>query len=203
MSLVTDEIRAAASETYEGDDICQEKSRLLLTEMNLPNGLLPLKDMEECGYVKETGFVWLRQKAKCEHRFEKIGRPVRYATEVTAYVEPNRIRKLTGVKTKELLLWVTLSDIYVDDPPTGKITFKTPAGLSRSFPVEAFQIEEPKVVEEKENEKEKEKEKEEAGDGGLPAPEEKEEVKANLLPEKEVKVDAPAAAAAAVEVKEV
>ncbi|GER46892.1 hypothetical protein STAS_23952 [Striga asiatica] len=197
MSLVTDEIRAAASEMYEGDEICQEKSRFLLTEMNLPNGLLPLKDMEECGYVKETGFVWLRQKAKCEHRFEKIGRPVRYATEVTAYVEPNRIRKLTGVKTKELLLWVTLSDIYVDDPPTGKITFKTPAGLSRSFPVEAFQIEEePKVVEEKE------KEKEEAGDGGVPAPEEKEEVKDNLpAPEKEVKVDAPAAAA--VEVKEV
>ncbi|CAA0834648.1 Protein of unknown function- DUF538 [Striga hermonthica] len=148
MSLVTDEIRAAASERYEGDEICREKSRQLLTEMNLPNGLLPLKDMSECGYVKDTGFVWLRQKASSEHRFEKIGRPVRYAAEVTAYVEPNRIRKLTGVKTKELLLWVNLSEISVDDPPTGKITFKTPAGLSRSFPVEAFQIdEEPPRVE--------------------------------------------------------
>ncbi|CAK9174753.1 unnamed protein product [Ilex paraguariensis] len=142
MSLVTEEIKASASEMYYGDEICQEKSKFLLTEMGLPNGLLPLKDIEECGYVKETGFVWLKQKKKSEHRFEKIGKPVQYATEVTAYVEPNRIKKLTGVKTKELLLWITLSEIYVDDPPTGKITFKTPAGLFRSFPVSAFEIEE-------------------------------------------------------------
>ncbi|KAK4427589.1 hypothetical protein Salat_1527800 [Sesamum alatum] len=142
MSLITEEIRASASEMYRGDAICQEKSKFLLTEMGLPNGLLPLKDIEECGYVKDTGFVWLIQKKKSEHKFEKIGRPVQYAREVTAVVEPKRIKKLTGVKTKELLMWVSLSDIYVDDPPTGKITFKTPTGLSRSFPVEAFQIEE-------------------------------------------------------------
>ncbi|KAL0384746.1 UNVERIFIED_CONTAM: hypothetical protein Sradi_2868900 [Sesamum radiatum] len=142
MSLITDEIRSSASEMYRGDAICQEKSKFLLTEMGLPNGLLPLKDIEECGYVKETGFVWLIQKKKSEHKFEKIGRPVQYAREVTAYVEPKRIKKLTGVKTKELLMWVSLSEIYVDDPPTGKITFKTPTGLSRSFPVEAFQLEE-------------------------------------------------------------
>lgn len=144
MSLVTDEIRASASEMYQGDAICQEKSKFLLTEMNLPNGLLPLKDIEECGYVKDTGFVWLKQKKKCEHKFEKIGKPVQYATEVTAYVEPNRIKKLTGVKAKELLMWLTLTEIYVDDPPSGKIHFKTPTGLSRTFPVDAFLIEEEK-----------------------------------------------------------
>ncbi|KAI3448467.1 hypothetical protein Pfo_005132 [Paulownia fortunei] len=142
MSLVTDEIRASATEMYTGDDICQVKSKFLLTEMGLPNGLLPLHDMEECGYVKETGFVWLKQKKKCEHKFDKIGRLVQYAKEVTAYVEPNKIKNLTGVKTKELLVWLNISEIYVDDPPTGKITFKSPTGLSRSFPVSAFEIEE-------------------------------------------------------------
>lgn len=142
MSLVTEEIRAKA-ELYRGDEICQEKSKFLLTEIGLPNGLLPLHDIEECGYVKETGFVWLKQKKSITHKFEKIGKLVSYATEVTAVVEPNRIKKLTGVKTKELLIWITLSDIYVDDPPTGKITFQTPAGLSRCFPVSAFQVEEP------------------------------------------------------------
>lgn len=147
MSLITDEIRAQASEIYHGDAKCQEKSKFLLTEIGLPNGLLPLQDIEECGYVKDTGFVWLKQKNKCEHKFEKIGRLVQYDTEVTAYVEPNRIKKLTGVKTKELLIWVTLTEIYLDDPPTGKITFKTPAGLFRSFPVEAFQIEEAAMAE--------------------------------------------------------
>lgn len=125
---------------YQGDEICREKSKQLLTEMGLPNGLLPLKDIVEVGYVKETGFVWLIQKKKCEHRFEKIGKPVQYATEVTAYIEPNRITKLTGVKAKELLLWVMLREIYVDVPPTGKITFKTPTGLFRTYPVDAFQL---------------------------------------------------------------
>ncbi|KAI5326292.1 PREDICTED: unknown [Prunus dulcis] len=142
MSLVTAEIKSKADELYHGDGICQEKSKKLLTEISLPNGLLPLKDMEECGYVKETGFVWLKQKKSTTHKFEKIGKLVSYAPEVTAYVENGKIKKLTGVKTKELLVWVSLSDIYVDDPPTGKITFKTPSGLFRTFPASAFENEE-------------------------------------------------------------
>ncbi|KAK8515314.1 hypothetical protein V6N13_139712 [Hibiscus sabdariffa] len=141
MSLVTEEIKASASEIYHGDEMCQEKSKFLLQEIGLPGGLLPLKDIEECGYVKDTGFVWLKQKKSITHKFEKIGKPVTYATEVTAVVEKNKIKKLTGVKTKELLVWVSLSDIYVDDPPTGKITFQTPTGLYRSFPVSVFEIE--------------------------------------------------------------
>ncbi|XP_048127476.1 uncharacterized protein LOC115752786 [Rhodamnia argentea] len=142
MSLVAEEIKAQA-EFYRGDEMCQEKSKFFLKEAGLPNGLLPLKDMEECGYVKETGFVWMKQKKKTDHKFEQIGKLVSYAPEITAYVEKGKIKKLTGVKTKELLLWVTLSDIYVDDPPTGKITFRTPTGLFRTFPVSAFEVEEP------------------------------------------------------------
>ncbi|KAI9186649.1 hypothetical protein LWI28_019481 [Acer negundo] len=148
-SLLTEELKAKA-EIYHGDEICQEKSKELLREIGLPNGLLPLHDIEECGYVRETGHVWLKQKKSINHKFEKIGKPVIYATEVTAVVEKNKIKKLTGVKTKELLVWVTLCDIYVDDPPTGKITFKTPTGLFRTFPVSAFEVEE--VVKEKKKE---------------------------------------------------
>ncbi len=140
MALVTEEIKANA-EIYYGDETCQVKSKFLLTEVGLPNGLLPLQDIEECGYVKETGFVWLKQKKKITHKFEKIGRFASYEPEITAYVEPNKIKKLTGVKTKELLLWISLSEIYVADPPTGKITFKTPTGLYRTFPTSAFELE--------------------------------------------------------------
>ncbi|GMI84432.1 SVB-like [Hibiscus trionum] len=154
MSVVTAEIKASASEIYHGDEICQEKSKFLLQEMGLPRGLLPLKDIEECGYVKDTGFVWLKQKKSTTHKFEKIGKPVTYATEVTAVVEKNKIKKLTGVKTKELLVWVSLSDIYVDDPPTGKITFQTPTGLYRTFPVSAFEIEGEVIKENGKEEKE-------------------------------------------------
>ena len=138
---ILEEIKASASEIYHGDEICQEKSKFLLEEVGMPRGLLPLRDIEECGYVKDTGFVWLKQKKSITHRFEKIGKLVSYATEVTAVVEKGKIKKLTGVKTKELLVWITLSDIQVDDPPTGKITFKTPSGLFRTFPVSAFEIE--------------------------------------------------------------
>ncbi|KAF5763236.1 hypothetical protein HanRHA438_Chr15g0690331 [Helianthus annuus] len=150
MSIITDEIRASATELYHGDKICKEKTKVLLTEVGLPNGLLPLEDIEECGYVKDTGFVWLKQKKKKDHKFEKVGRLASYATEVTAYVEKSKIKKLTGVKTKEMMMWINLSEISVDDPPTGKITFKAPSGLFRTFPVSAFVVEEDQQLEVKE-----------------------------------------------------
>ncbi|KAK7278031.1 hypothetical protein RJT34_23053 [Clitoria ternatea] len=152
MSLVREEIKAKA-EVYHGDELCQEKSKLLLKEVGLPNGLLPLKDMIECGYEKESGFVWLKQKKTTNHKFDKIGKLVSYAPEITAYVEVGKIKKLTGVKTKELLVWITLNEIFVDDPPTtGTVTFKASGGFSRTFPASAFVVEEP-VKEEKKEEK--------------------------------------------------
>ncbi|GAB2277349.1 hypothetical protein Dimus_012053 [Dionaea muscipula] len=140
MSLVTEEMRAKAT-IYYGNESCQEKKQLLLKEVGLPEGLLPLEDVEECGYVEETGFVWLKQKKKTEHRFEKIGKLVSYATEVSAYAEPCKIKQLNGVKVKELLFWITLSEITVPVPNGHKVTFKSYAGPSRTFPAEAFFIE--------------------------------------------------------------
>nr|DAD38526.1 TPA_asm: hypothetical protein HUJ06_012848 [Nelumbo nucifera] len=107
------------AEIYHGDTLCKEKSLQLLEEISLPKGLLPLDGMKEVGYNRETGF----------HTFKRIGKQVSYANEITAF-------------SKEPLIWVTLSDIYVDDPASSKISFKTPAGISRSFPVSAFELEE-------------------------------------------------------------
>ncbi|CAM8983815.1 unnamed protein product [Rhodiola kirilowii] len=162
MSLVTEEIRAKATEIYHGNEIGQEKTKLLLKEVGLPNGLLPLQDIEEVGRVEETGFVWLKQKKKVHHKFEQIGRLATYDTEITAIADrgSGRIRKLTGVKSKELGIWLTLTEICVDKPPTGKIVFKGPSGLYRTFPVSAFEIEEGEGEEEekkKEDVKEEEK----------------------------------------------
>ncbi|MFS8008172.1 hypothetical protein Hanom_Chr14g01269561 [Helianthus anomalus] len=144
MSLVTKAIRESASEIYYGDAICQEKSKELLAEMGLPNGFLPLEDIVECGYVKDTGFVWLIQKKEKKHKFEKIGKVTAYEKEVTAYIEKFKIKKLTGVKSKELLMWIAPSEISVDNTPTGKINFKAASGLQRSFPVSAFQLDDVK-----------------------------------------------------------
>ncbi|EOA35824.1 hypothetical protein CARUB_v10021064mg [Capsella rubella] len=155
MGLVTDEVRARA-EKYTGDEICREKTREFLKEVSMPNGLLPLKDIEEVGYDRETGIVWLKQKKSIIHKFEAIGKLVSYATEVTAQVEVGKIKKLTGVKAKELLIWVTLNELALEQPITsGKINFRTPTGLSRTFPVSAFvvpEVEKPAI--EKNNVKE-------------------------------------------------
>lgn len=135
--IISDEVRAKA-EIYTGDAEGQEKTRLMLAETELPSGLLPLKDIIECGYVEETGFMWLKQKKKVDHYFAKAGRYVSYAAEVSAYAEKGRLKKITGVKAKEMLIWITLNEICVDDPPTGKLHCKALGGLGRSFPVEAF-----------------------------------------------------------------
>jgi len=143
MTLTIPEDVRAKAEVYVGDAAGQEKTRLLLQETGLPSGLLPLKDIIECGYVEETGFVWLKQRRKVDHYFAKAGRHVSYGAEVSAVAEKGRLKKITGVKAKEMLIWVTLHEICVDDPPKGKLHCKAIGGLSRSFPVEAFEADGP------------------------------------------------------------
>ncbi|KMT13893.1 hypothetical protein BVRB_4g077350 [Beta vulgaris subsp. vulgaris] len=129
------------AEIYTGAQICKQKSLELLLEINMPNGLLPMDDFEEVGYNRSTGFVWLTQKKPVQHKFTKIGKQVSYDTHVTAFVENQRMKKLHGVKAKELLIWISLNEIYIDDPASGKITFGTPTGISRSYPISAFEEE--------------------------------------------------------------
>ncbi|GMH20789.1 hypothetical protein Nepgr_022631 [Nepenthes gracilis] len=137
-SQITENHREGA-QVYHGAEICKQKSRELLEEISLPKGLLPLNDIVEFGYDRSTGFVWVKQKSAIKHHFAKIGKTVSYGTEVTAIVESRRMKRLTGVKSRELLIWVTVNEIYVDDPSSGKITFGTPTGISRSFPASAFE----------------------------------------------------------------
>ena len=65
-----------------------------------------------------------------------------YATEVTAYVEPCKIKKVTGIRAKELLVWLTVVEAAMNSPKREKITFKTTTGPYITFPTEAFMIEE-------------------------------------------------------------
>lgn len=110
----------------------------VLEEFGLPLGLLPLADVVEVGFVKSTGYMWIVQKKKVEHKFNVISKLVSYDINIIGYVEKKRIKKLKGVKAKELMLWPPVSEIVVEDPPTGKIQFKSLAGITKTFPVEAF-----------------------------------------------------------------
>ncbi|KAH7557613.1 hypothetical protein JRO89_XS11G0190700 [Xanthoceras sorbifolium] len=110
----------------------------LLQEFELPAGLLPLADVIEVGFVRSTGYMWILQKKKVEHNFKMISKLVSYDTEITGYVNKKKIKKLKGVKAKELMLWPPVNEIIVDDLPTGKMHFKSLAGITKTFPVEAF-----------------------------------------------------------------
>ncbi|KAJ1414230.1 hypothetical protein SESBI_19082 [Sesbania bispinosa] len=140
------------AEIYEGEAVCMQKSRLLLDEIFLPRGLLPLDNIVEMGYNRTTGFVWLKQRNKKEHRFPAIGRTVSYEKEVTAFVEEHRMRRVTGVKTKELFIWVAISEIFVDDPSSGKISFGISSGIAKSFPLSAFALQEEHAPQHRQNE---------------------------------------------------
>lgn len=108
---------------------------MLITEFGLPNGLLPLQDVVECGYNTETGFVWITQKKAIVHKFAAISKQVSYGEKITAYLEQGRLKKLTGVKAKEIL-WVSIIDISL----TGKdnLYFKSNTGIGKTFPASAF-----------------------------------------------------------------
>lgn len=143
--MVTEAMKAKA-EVYHGDKTCREKFGSLLSEIGLPNRLLSTQEIEECGYVKDTGFVWLKHKQKEEKgrnqdrfrlRFDNV--VVCFEDEVTAYFEPNKIKKLTGVKAKEFVVWISLGEIHVNRS-SGLITFMTQVGLlSKSLPLSLFE----------------------------------------------------------------
>ncbi|KAF4351110.1 hypothetical protein CsatB_004829 [Cannabis sativa] len=150
--MASEDERAGAEIVY-GPEECQRRSIELLEELGFPKGVLPLQDLEECGRVKETGFVWMKQKAPYEHFFEKTNTRVSYAVEVTAYVEKFKMKKMSGVKSKQMFLWVPIVEMSIEDPAKKKIYFKTPMGIGKSFPATAFMTEEEKekYLEEKKN----------------------------------------------------
>lgn len=140
--LVADKKQGA--EVHHGAALCKKKCHEVLAELNLPKGLLPLDNLTEMGYNRATGYIWLKQSQPYEHKFKAINRTVSYDTEVSAFVENRRMRKVTGVKSKELAMWVKLAEIYIEDPNSGKVTFSSAAGLSRAFPSSAFELEDKK-----------------------------------------------------------
>lgn len=134
----------SGAEVFYGAEMCYKKSLELLEELGLPNGLLPLKNLEESGYVRETGFVWLKQKEPVEYYNKKIKRIVVYGTEVTAYVEKHKMKKMTGVKSKELFMWIHLTEMSIGDASSQKIYFKSSFGVGKSFPLKAFELDDDK-----------------------------------------------------------
>ncbi|KAJ4782010.1 hypothetical protein LUZ62_066267 [Rhynchospora pubera] len=88
------------AEVYTGHDMCMKKVTEILGELHLPRGLLPLKNMEEVGYNRSTGFLWLKQKkegGQLPNIAPVLPPPlnVRYEKKVTMYVEDKKATRMT------------------------------------------------------------------------------------------------------------
>ena len=70
------ESHRAGAEVHKGNDICKKKTVELLEVLGLPKGLFPMDDIEEVGHNCESGFVWMLQKKKNEHMFNKLNQTV-------------------------------------------------------------------------------------------------------------------------------
>ncbi|XP_066391786.1 uncharacterized protein [Miscanthus floridulus] len=95
------ESHRAGAAVLTGDTACRKKSVGLLEELGLPKSLLPMEAMHPGG------------KKKVEHTFKKIQQTVSYAAKVTAFAEKGKLKKITGVKTKEMMLWLSVVEVYV------------------------------------------------------------------------------------------
>jgi hypothetical protein len=145
------------AEVITGAEACFAHSKEMLKSLGFPGGVMPLRGLEECGWVRETGFVWMRQKAPYEHYFRGTGTRVRYDAEVTAYVEDGRMKRMTGVRSKQVMLWVPIVEMSLDGEKRDKIYFKSNVGIGRSFPASAFPDEDEEAEPKKKEEEEKEK----------------------------------------------
>ncbi|RRT56208.1 hypothetical protein B296_00007510 [Ensete ventricosum] len=139
--VISNEDREGAEIIY-GAEECYSHSVKMLEAVGFPKGVLPLRNLEECGWVQATGFVWMKQKEPYEHFFTGTNTRVRYDRVVTAYVETKKMKKMTGVRSKQVLLWVPITEMSITDADAAKIYFKSAVGIGRSFPVSAFVDEE-------------------------------------------------------------
>ncbi|VAH05261.1 unnamed protein product [Triticum turgidum subsp. durum] len=95
------------AEIITGAEACYEHSKELLKGLGFPGGVMPLRGLDECGLVRETG-----------------------------YVEEGRMKRMTGVRSKQMMLWVPIVEMSLDG--ADKVYFKSNVGIGRSFPAAAF-----------------------------------------------------------------
>ncbi|GMI71628.1 hypothetical protein like AT5G46230 [Hibiscus trionum] len=130
----------AGAEIYHGATLCKQKARELLDKFRLPETLMPFNDLIELGFNPTTGFMWMKQQKPTKYRVKDTG-VSSYASELTGFLEDRRMRKLTGIKSKDMMIWMTISDVSIDRGDPNKIIFTTSMGLWKSFPVTAFENE--------------------------------------------------------------
>ncbi|XP_078179808.1 uncharacterized protein LOC144573901 [Carex rostrata] len=121
------DVNCNGAEIVKGDVECKKKLVQLLEELSLPKGLISLENVEEFSYNRNVGFIYMvhsKEKDRTERTFKKIKQVVSYASEVTAYVEKEKLKKISGVKTKELLIWFLIAEVYIEEGSKEKLRLR-------------------------------------------------------------------------------
>lgn len=137
MSLVGSETKMENAIVAAGDEAL-EKGMDIMETYCLPGGLMALTDVLEAGIVEETGQVWIKQKSDSKHHFKKADRHVSFSANITCKIEKMKMKNIKGVKVRDMLFWVPIHEIEVDQKNPDKLIIRSIGGFSRTFPVEYF-----------------------------------------------------------------
>ncbi|XP_042008888.1 uncharacterized protein LOC121757400 [Salvia splendens] len=135
-------IHSKVAEIHRGP-ICREKLNGMLDEFSIPRCLyLGIEQIQEFGFNRTTGFYWIKQEKKTERKVDKVGTTY-FDTQLTAFIAPRRVSKITGVKGKEIFLSLAVAEILVGVPESDKVKFVSTTGIYRVHSIATF---EPTVV---------------------------------------------------------
>ncbi|XP_071724281.1 uncharacterized protein [Rutidosis leptorrhynchoides] len=98
-------------------------SRTPITKSKLPNGLLAIKEITEFGYNQKTGFFWIKQAKKSDHKFRALNKNAQYETEVVGFIEEGKMNTISGFKVKAMTVWFAVTDICIDQKDPEKLSF--------------------------------------------------------------------------------
>ncbi|KAG6419335.1 hypothetical protein SASPL_121553 [Salvia splendens] len=125
------ETQSNAAEIHCGP-ISGEKLHEMLDEFSVPRCLFAgVERIKEFGFNRATGFYWVKQEKKTERKVDKVG------TQLTGFITPGRLSKITGVKAKEIILTFTVTGIVVGVPSSDKAKFVSSTGIYGAHPIAA------------------------------------------------------------------
>ncbi|KAH1039930.1 hypothetical protein J1N35_041673 [Gossypium stocksii] len=106
---------------------------------------MPSNHFNEFHYKKTTRFIGLKQEKTFKYLFKEL-RLTSYGAKITTLTGDCQMKRLTGVKGKEMMVWITLFDVFVDDTKVHrKIYFANLMGFSQSYLVTTVE-DEPKKM---------------------------------------------------------
>lgn len=136
MALVESDIKKNAI-VASGDEAL-EKGIDIMESYSLPGGLMAVTDVLEAGIVEESGQVWIKQKSESQHYYKKADRHVRFSSNITCKIEKMKMKNIKGVKVRDMIFWVPVNEIEVDEKNPDKLYIRSIGGLTKTFPVEYF-----------------------------------------------------------------